>query len=175
MQRPSEDRFLLTKSELESKIVVLLGGRAAEEIVFGEVSTGAADDFLKATELAREMVVRYGMSERLGVVNYDGEQANFLGGPTNIFTERKYSEQTARAIDYEVKSIMDKAYNLAQELLSCNRNLLQNIAQKLLEKETITREELEEMVQKDESAAPANNNKCSEPGQLDCITGNVKE
>jgi len=107
IQRPTEDRFLMTRQELEDKMAVLLGGRAAERIVFGHLSTGAADDLRKVTDIARSMVTRYGMSEKLGSVAYDREPGSFLGGSEGSlpFQKRDYAEETAAAVDHEVATL----------------------------------------------------------------------
>jgi cell division protease FtsH len=110
IQRPIEDRFLMTKEELENKMAVLLGGRAAELIVFGHLSTGAADDLRRVTDIARSMVTRYGMSEKLGSVAYERDPGNFLAGADRPYPvrERDYAEKTAAAVDREVKDIVDR-------------------------------------------------------------------
>src|SRR4029077_20185232 len=107
IQRPIEDRFLMTKEELESKMAVLLGGRAAELIVFNHLSTGAADDLRRVTDIARSMVTRYGMSERLGSVAYERDPGNFLAGADRPYPvrEREYADETAAAVDEEVRAI----------------------------------------------------------------------
>src|SRR5215213_8674402 len=112
IQRPTEDRFLMTRQELENKMAVLLGGRAAELIVFDHFSTGAADDLARVTDIARSMVTRYGMSERLGSIAYDREPGNFLAGPDQPYPvhERDYAEETAAAVDREVKDIVDQVF-----------------------------------------------------------------
>ena len=109
IQRPTEDRFLMTRQELENKMAVLLGGRAAEHIVFGELSTGASDDLVKVSDIARSIVTRYGMTEELGQVVYEKSPHSFLGGemPQMPYIERSYSEATAREIDAAVKAIVD--------------------------------------------------------------------
>src|SRR5438067_13910503 len=112
IQRPTEDRFLMTRAELDNKMAVLLGGRAAEQIIFGELSTGAADDLVKVTDIARSIVTRYGMTPELGQVAYEKSPHAFLGGPEPQTppAERSYSEETAREIDSVVKSIVDEAF-----------------------------------------------------------------
>src|SRR5574341_850891 len=117
-QLPTEDRFLLTRSELEDRIAVLLGGRVAEELVYGEISTGAHNDLERATELARLMVTRYGMSDRLGPLTFgDGASAGFLKG-SGLSQEREYSDETARAIDGETRVIIDKIYDRVRSLIT---------------------------------------------------------
>jgi cell division protease FtsH len=144
IQRPTEDRFLMTREELESKMAVLLGGRAAEEVVFGHLSTGAADDLAKVTDIARSMVMRFGMVKALGHVAYEEERAPFLGGPLPQ-GHREYSEETAREIDVAVREIVKSCYDRALGILSREKNLLENWARRLLEKETLADEELGEL------------------------------
>jgi cell division protease FtsH len=144
IQRPTEDRFLMTRQELENKMAVLLGGRAAEQIIFGELSTGAADDLVKVTDIARSIVTRYGMTAELGQVVYEKSQRNFLGGPEPQMpaTERGYSEETAREIDTAVKSIVDSAFRRTVNLLRAQREVLERGASLLLEKETLDEADL---------------------------------
>ncbi|HSA71777.1 MAG TPA: ATP-dependent zinc metalloprotease FtsH [Burkholderiales bacterium] len=144
IQRPTEDRFLMTREELENKMAVLLGGRAAEEVVFGHLSTGAADDLAKVTDIARSMVMRYGMVKNLGYVAYEGERAPFLGGPLPQ-GHREYSEQTAREIDVAVRDIVKTAHEKALGILLREKQLLERWATKLLEKETLVEAELAEL------------------------------
>jgi cell division protease FtsH len=143
IQRPTEDRFLMTREELENKMAVLLGGRAAEEIIFGHLSTGAADDLAKVTDIARSMVMRYGMVKALGNVAYEEERAPFLGGPMPQ-GHREYSEQTAREIDVAVRDIVKSAYDKVLAILTRQHAVLERGAQRLLEKETLVEEELDE-------------------------------
>lgn len=143
MQRPTEDRFLVTQRELENKMAVLLGGRAAEEIIFKEVSTGAADDLEKATEIARHMVTRFGMSEKLGQVTYETRQQAFLGeGGVGAVSPREYSEETAAEIDRCIRDLTDHALQRAQEVLNRYRRQLDEGAERLLEKETLSSRDL---------------------------------
>jgi cell division protease FtsH len=144
IQRPTEDRFLMTRAELENKMAVLLGGRASEEIVFGHTSTGAADDLAKVTDIARSMVMRYAMVPTLGPIAYEEERAPFLGGPLPQ-GHREYSEETAREIDVAVRSIVDGTYQKALGILKRNRAALESWAQQLLEKETLAEAELTEL------------------------------
>jgi cell division protease FtsH len=150
IQRPTEDRFLMTRGELENKMAVLLGGRAAEEVVFGHLSTGAADDLAKVTDIARGMVMRYGMVKSLGHVAYEEEQNRFLIMPNP--RPREYSEETAREIDVAVRDIVKNAYDKALGILSREKALLESWAAKLLEKETLAEAELDEL--KDAVAPP---------------------
>jgi cell division protease FtsH len=147
IQRPTEERYLMTREELENKMAVLLGGRASERLIFDHLSTGAADDLSKATDIARSMVTRYGMEEKLGHVTYDTEPRSFLDvqqRPTML--ERQYSEDTAREIDCAVREILDAAYAKASEILTRRRADLEKGAAALLEKETLTEEELTAVV-----------------------------
>jgi len=146
LQLPTEDRFLMTRSELENKIAGLLGGRVAEEIVYGEVSTGAQDDLQKATDIAKSMVKMYGMSEKLGGISFErSRQPLFLqAGPPQAPGE--YSEETAREIDCEVRRIIDEQYVRARALLEAQRHVLREAATVLLGKETISGDELKAIV-----------------------------
>jgi len=144
IQRPIEDRFLMTRGELENKMAVLLGGRAAEDVVFGHLSTGAADDLAKVTDIARSMVMRYGMVKNLGHVAYDEERSPFLAGQI-IPKSREYSEETAREIDVAVRDIVKACYEKARGILSREKALLESWALKLLEKETLAEAELGEL------------------------------
>jgi cell division protease FtsH len=141
IQRPIEDRFLMTREELEDKMAVLLGGRAAEQVVFGHLSTGAADDLAKVTDIARGMVMRYGMDEQLGQVTYEAERPSFLGVPTP-HEPREFSEETAREIDCAVRGIVSAAYEKATSILKERRETLEQGAQSLLQKETLGEEDL---------------------------------
>ena len=144
IQRPTEDRFLMTRDELENKMAVLLGGRASEEVIFGHLSTGAADDLAKVTDIARSMVMRYAMVKDLGAVAYEEERPPFLGGALPQ-GHREYSEATAREIDVAVRTIVDDAYQKAVAILRKNRAALESWAQKLLDKETLAESELTQL------------------------------
>jgi cell division protease FtsH len=148
IQRPIEDRFLMTKEELENKMAVLLGGRAAELIVFDHLSTGAADDLRRVTDIARSMVTRYGMSETLGSVAYDREPGNFLAGGDRPYPvrERDYAEETAATVDHEVRAIVDRVFQRTQGILNARRAILDRSAKKLLEKETLEQSDLAALV-----------------------------
>jgi cell division protease FtsH len=147
IQRPTEDRYLMTREELENRMAVLLGGRAAETIVFGELSTGAADDLQKVTDIARAMVTRYGMVEKLGQVIFEDQPQPFLGAPAMPFgPERRYSPETAREIDCAVRDIVAQAFDRAVGILTAKRALLERAAEKLLEKETLTEAELAALI-----------------------------
>jgi cell division protease FtsH len=133
LQMPTEDRYLLTRSELEDRIAVMLGGRAAEQVVFGEISTGASDDIMRATELARRMVTEFGMSERLGTVRYATQQYQFLSGETTVAA----SPETLKIIDDEVQRIIAGQYERAQKLLREHQPALERLTQQLLKTETV--------------------------------------
>jgi cell division protease FtsH len=143
IQRPTEERYLMTKAELLNKMAALLGGRAAEMLVFQELSTGAADDLSQATNIARMMVTRYGMDEVLGQVTYDSERQTFLDQAQDFgLSTRSYSEQTAWQIDEAVRELINQAFDKATAILERHRQLLDDTAQKLLAKETLTADEL---------------------------------
>ncbi len=143
IQRPTEDRFLMTRTELEHKMAVLLGGRAAEQVVFSEISTGAADDLARATDIARAMVLRYGMSEALGNVTYDRERSTFLEPGIPMSQTRDYSEETAHAVDGAVRALIDQAFEHAVAILQLNRALLDRTAEDLLKTETLNQPQIE--------------------------------
>ena len=155
IQRPTEDRFLMTRAELESKIAVLLGGRAAEQVVFGEISTGAANDLARVTDIASAMVLRYGMSEALGNVVYDRERASFLQGVAAPPEPRAYGEDTARAVDGAVRSLVDAGFARAVKILEHNRALLDRTAELLLKTETLDQIEIEKMKRQVVAELPA--------------------
>jgi cell division protease FtsH len=142
IQRPTEDRFLMTREELDNKMAVLLGGRASERIVFGHLSTGAADDLAKVTDIARSMVMRYGMDEKLGHVAYESEPVRFLDVPDTLPRGRQFSEEVACEIDRAVKGIVDAAFRKAHRVLSLHRGVLDRGAERLLQKETLNEDEL---------------------------------
>jgi cell division protease FtsH len=142
IQRPIEDRYLMTRDELENKMAVLLGGRAAEKLVFNHLSTGAADDLAKVTDIARSMVMRYGMEEKLGHVAYEAERPLFLGIPDSMQRGRDFSEETAREIDCAVRKFVESAFDKAAGVLKQRQDLLERGAQLLLQRETLNEEEL---------------------------------
>jgi cell division protease FtsH len=145
-QLPLEDRYLLTRSELEDRIAVLLGGRVAEEVIYGEISTGAHNDLERATELARLMVMQYGMSEQLGPMTFGGgQQAMFLRG-SGIPHEREYSEESARRIDSETRSIIDRIYDRVRDLLTTRKRVLVEAATELKQKETLEGDRLRQLL-----------------------------
>ena len=145
LQRPIEDRFLMTREELESKLTVLLGGRAAEDLVFGHLSTGAADDLARATDIARSMVTRFAMVPELGHSTYEEDPISFLGRPAPGTSARLYSEATAREIDCAIRGLVDAAFARARHLLAANRLQLEKAASELLARETLGEAELREL------------------------------
>ena len=148
LQLPTEDRFLMTKSELENKVAVLLGGRIAEELIFGEASTGAQNDLVKATDIAKSMVKAYGMSEKLGAITLERErQPQFL--QLQMAQEKgDYSEETAREIDCEIRRIVDEQYERVKQLLAGKKAILEAGATVLLEREVISGTELRTIMDK---------------------------
>jgi cell division protease FtsH len=147
IQRPTEDRFLMTREELENKMAVLLGGRGAEWVVYGHLSTGAADDLAKVTDIARAIVTRYGMTAELGHVALERDSRSylspneFLGGPR----ERDYSEATAAEVDEEVRRIVNRAFERAVSILSARREVLERASKKLLAQETLGEADIQVM------------------------------
>ena len=145
LQLPTEERFLNSREDLEGQIATLLGGRSAEEIVFGKITTGAANDLQRATDIAEQMVGTYGMSDTLGPLAYDKQGGGrFLGGNNN--PRRAVSDATAQAIDREVRGLVDRAHDQALSILRQNMALLETISQKILEKEVIEGDDLKEML-----------------------------
>jgi len=142
LQRPGEDRYLASRGELRNRLAVLLGGRAAEALVIGEVSTGAGDDLVKATDIARDMVARYGMSTEVGPVVYERPQARFLATADGLLPERGLSDDTARRIDAAVRALVEEALDRATAVLSERRALLEDGAARLLAQETLSEAEL---------------------------------
>jgi cell division protease FtsH len=144
-QLPTADRYLMTRAELENRLCVLLGGRVAEELTFGDVSTGAQDDLQKATDIARSMVTEYGMSERLGLRTFEKERRGlFLDTPWA--TKKDYSEAKAAEIDTEVAEIIERAHHRVQALLTARKPVLEHLARLLLEKEVLEGDELRRII-----------------------------
>jgi len=144
MYRPTEDKSFMSKMEMEENIVSLLGGRVAEKLVLGDISTGASNDIERASKIARDMVTRYGMSEKIGTITFGtGQEEVFLG--RDISQGRNYSEATSSQIDVEVKAIIDKAYRTAEQILTMNMDKLTRVANTLMEKEKIDGEEFSEI------------------------------
>jgi cell division protease FtsH len=146
LQLPTEDRYLMTKTELLDRMAVLLGGRVSEEITFGEISTGAHNDLQRATDIATSMVKEFGMSEKLGYVTFQKEK-NPLFLPSSLFSSREYSEDTAKQIDEEVKKIVDETYHKAKEILMAKKGELGELARLLLEKEVVEEGDLKKILQ----------------------------
>ncbi|MCG6536321.1 MAG: cell division protein FtsH, partial [Syntrophales bacterium LBB04] len=144
-QQPTEDRYLMTRSELLDRLAVLLGGRVAEELVFGEISTGAQNDLQRATDIARSMVAEYGMSDRLGLVTYESpRQPLFI--PESYSPKKSYSETKATQIDEEISSLMEQTHQRVRTIHSERRQILDKLAHLLSEKEIIQGEELRKML-----------------------------
>lgn len=149
MQRPTEDRYLMTRKELLDRLSVLLGGRVAEEIVFGEISTGGHDDLSKATDIAKSMVKEFGMSDLLGHVVFEKERKPMFLEISPGNSSKDYSEETAREIDKEIREIVERSYLSVKTLLSHKRKLLERVAQTLLQKEVLEGEELRCLIKED--------------------------
>jgi cell division protease FtsH len=143
-QRPTEDRYLMTRAELLDRLDVLLGGRVAEELIFGDVSTGAQDDLQRATDIARHMITRYGMGERLGLATFDPPRPLFLPVPT--IGPKEYSERTAETIDGEIRTLLDAAYGRVRATLTAKRATLEALAKRLIDKEVVDREALAQLI-----------------------------
>jgi cell division protease FtsH len=149
-QLPTEDRYLMMKAELLDRLDVLLGGRVAEELIFGDVSTGAQDDLQRATDMARHMVARYGMSEELGLATFEQpRQALFLNVPS--MAQREYSEETARRIDDEIGKLLETAHRRVRETLGAKREVLTSLAKLLIEKEVVDRDALTALLKSTET------------------------
>ena len=142
LQLPTEDRYLITRSELLDRLTVLLGGRAAEELTFQEMSTGAQDDLERATNIARSMVMQYGMSEKLGPLSYDGGRRSLFLQPGMPLPPAEVSQETAREIDCEVRALVTEAHEAAGKLLASQQETLETLAHALLQKETVEGDEL---------------------------------
>ncbi len=166
LQMPEEDRYLLRKAELEDRIAVMLGGRAAEKVIFNEISTGASDDITRATELARRMVTEFGMSEALGSVRYAGQQMQYLGGA--IEDNASLSPETRELIDKEIKRIITGQYDRAQSLLTENRPALELLTRELLRCETVDASAVK-------AALAGEERECTSDEPLQTITGQPAE
>ena len=150
LQVPEREKFLATKNEILDQIAILLGGRVAEEIIFADVSTGAQNDLERSSELARNMVCAYGMSEKLGTITFGKKQTSmFLG--TDYGEQKNYSEETARQIDAEVKLIVENSYGRVKELMSKHRNILNSLAAQLEEKEVLSGEEVDVIIKQSQA------------------------
>jgi len=168
LQLPEEDRFLISRQELFDKITILLAGRTAESLRFGDVTTGASNDLKRSTQIAREMVTQFGMSDRLGLVTLGKKEHEvFLG--RELVEDRNYSEEVAYAIDQEVRSIIDEAFNRAKKILEENNDRLENITALLLEKEVLDGDllvDLLEYPQKEKQELESKNNSESQKSEL---------
>jgi cell division protease FtsH len=141
-QRPIEDRYLMTQNELQNKMIVLLGGRAAEYIIFNHLSTGASDDLIKATAIARAMIMQYGMNEKLGHVIYEAESSAFLSAPARMSEAHNFSDETAREIDQAVREMMKNAFDQAIAIVKKYHQELEKGAQLLLDQETLDEKDI---------------------------------
>jgi cell division protease FtsH len=158
MQRPGEDRYLMGRAELQTRMAVLMGGRAAEMLISPDpgrmdVTTGAADDLAKATDIARGMVLRFGMDGGLGPVAWDTEHGQFLGQAGNFWSQRRYSEATAQAIDEAVRALLREALARAVAILETNRAALDEGAADLLASEVLTTATMPKVIR--ETGSPA--------------------
>jgi cell division protease FtsH len=148
MQRPTEDKFLITMQELKNRMVVLMAGRAAEELIFKEISTGAADDITRATDIARQIVTRFGMAKELGQAVFERQSTSYLGDNIVGMRQKDYSDETAEKIDIAVKRLIDEAYARAKKILSSRRKDLDAGTKILLQKETITPQDFKPLLPK---------------------------
>jgi cell division protease FtsH len=146
LQLPTEDRYLMTRHELLNKIAVLLGGRAAEEVFFGDVSTGAQNDLEKATDIARRMVTLYGMSERIGLVSLEKPSSVFLTPDLQADFSKKYSPETATVVDEEVKRILSEGYEKVKNLVEEQRESIEKAARELLKVEVLDEESFKKLL-----------------------------
>lgn len=147
LQRPTEDRFLMTRTDLEHKIVVLLGGRAAEKLVFGELSTGAADDLARATDIARDMITRFGMDEGLGYITFEAQRPRFLDTPELAHGGCRVAESTQARIDQAIRDIVMGVFEHAYRILDINRAVLERCARELLARETLDESDIRQLTQ----------------------------
>ena len=147
LQRPTEDRFLMTRTDLEHKIVVLLGGRAAEKLVFGELSTGAADDLARATDIARDMITRFGMDEGLGYIAFEAQRPRFLDTPELAHGGCRVAESTQARFDQAIRDIVVGVFEHAYRILDINRAVLERCARELLARETLDESDIRQLTQ----------------------------
>ena len=147
LQRPTEDRFLMTRADLEHKIAVLLGGRAAEKLVFGELSTGAADDLARATDIARDMITRFGMDEGLGYIAFEAQRPRFLDTPELAHGGCRVAESTQARIDQAIRDIVMGVFERAYRILDINRAVLERCARELLARETLDESDIRQLTQ----------------------------
>ena len=147
LQRPTEDRFLMTRTDLEHKIAVLLGGRAAEKLVFGELSTGAADDLARATDIARDMITRFGMDEGLGYIAFEAQRPRFLDTPELAHGGCRVAESTQARIDQAIRDIVMGVFERAYRILDINRAVLERCARELLAREALDESDIRQLTQ----------------------------
>ncbi|HBN0451336.1 TPA: ATP-dependent metallopeptidase FtsH/Yme1/Tma family protein [Escherichia coli] len=147
LQRPTEDRFLMTRTDLEHKIAVLLGGRAAEKLVFGELSTGAADDLARATDIARDMITRFGMDEGMGYIAFEAQRPRFLDTPELAHGGCRVAESTQARIDQAIRDIVMGVFERAYRILDINRAVLERCARELLARETLDESDIRQLTQ----------------------------
>ncbi|GHK91140.1 hypothetical protein ECZU18_07210 [Escherichia coli] len=147
LQRPTEDRFLMTRTDLEHKIAVLLGGRAAEKLVFGELSTGAADDLARATDIARDMITRFGMDEGTGYIAFEAQRPRFLDTPELAHGGCRVAESTRARIDQAIRDIVMGVFERAYRILDINRAVLERCARELLARETLDESDIRQLTQ----------------------------
>lgn len=147
LQRPTEDRFLMTRTDLEHKIAVLLGGRAAEKLVFGELSTGAADDLARATDIARDMITRFGMDEGLGYIAFEAQRPRFLDTPELAHGGCRVAESTQARIDQAIRDIVMGVFERAYRILDINRAVLERCTRELLARETLDESDIRQLTQ----------------------------
>lgn len=147
LQRPTEDRFLMTRTDLEHKIAILLGGRAAEKLVFGELSTGAADDLARATDIARDMITRFGMDEGLGYIAFEAQRPRFLDTPELAHGGCRVAESTQARIDQAIRDIVMGVFERAYRILDINRAVLERCARELLARETLDESDIRQLTQ----------------------------
>ncbi|EJH4225676.1 ATP-dependent metallopeptidase FtsH/Yme1/Tma family protein [Escherichia coli] len=147
LQRPTEDRFLMTRTDLEHKIAVLLGGRAAEKLVFGELSTGAADDLARSTDIARDMITRFGMDEGLGYIAFEAQRPRFLDTPELAHGGCRVAESTQARIDQAIRDIVMGVFERAYRILDINRAVLERCARELLARETLDESDIRQLTQ----------------------------
>jgi len=151
MHLPVEDRYLTTRNELMARMATLLGGRVAEDLIFGDVTTGAQSDLERITDVAHKMVCQFGMSDKLGPLTFGlNENQVFLG--RDFYKDREYSEEIAFEIDKEVRQIVDECYHRARTVLEANRDVLDALAKALLEREVLTAEEVKKIIKEVETS-----------------------
>jgi cell division protease FtsH len=146
IHRPTEDRYLMTSEELKNKMAMLLGGRAAEMLFLNDISTGSADDIVKATDIAKNIAMRYGMVKDMGHVAYEDASGKYLGQDTLLGRSREFGEKVADHLDQVVKELVDNAYDQAFRIVEVNRNVIEKSANELLLKETLSEQDLKQFI-----------------------------